>query len=70
MATRLAEAGATNAQIKAITGHKTDREVSRYTKAAAQKKLAGSAMLLIESEPGTKSANPSETVSKTGGSSH
>lgn len=69
MATRLAEAGATNAQIKAITGHKTDREVSRYTKAAAQKKLAGSAMQLIESKPGTKSANPSETVSKIGGSS-
>jgi integrase len=69
MATRLAEAGATTEQIKAVTGHKTDSEVSRYTKAASQKKLAGSAMQLIESEPGTKSANPCETVSKTGESS-
>ncbi|MBS0269482.1 MAG: tyrosine-type recombinase/integrase [Proteobacteria bacterium] len=64
MATRLAEAGATTEQIKAVTGHETDAEVSRYTKAASQKKLAGSAMLLIESEPGTKSANPHGAVSK------
>jgi len=70
MAKRLAEAGATNAQIKAITGHKTDREVSRYTKAAEQKKLAGAAMQLIESEPETKPANPCEKVSKTGEASH
>lgn len=69
MATRLAEAGATTEQIKAVTGHETDAEVSRYTKAASQKKLAGSAMQLIESEPRTKSANPCETVSRKGGSS-
>jgi len=69
MASRLAEAGATTEQIKGITGHETDAEVRRFTKAVSQKKLVGSAMQLIESEPGTKSANPCETVSKTGESS-
>lgn len=43
-ARRLAEAGCTNQQIKAITGHKTDREVSRYTAAADQVRLAEQAM--------------------------
>lgn len=43
-ARRLAEAGCTNQQIKAITGHKTDREVSRYTAAADQVRLADQAM--------------------------
>jgi integrase len=44
-ARRLAEAGCTNQQIKAITGHRTDREVSRYTAAADQERLAEQAML-------------------------
>jgi integrase len=43
-ATRLAEAGATESEIGAITGHRTSREVSRYTKAARQKILAKSGM--------------------------
>lgn len=43
-ARRLAEAGCTNQQIKAITGHKTDKEVSRYTAAADQIRLAEQAM--------------------------
>lgn len=43
-ARRLAEAGCTNQQIKAITGHKTDKEVSRYTAAADQGRLATEAM--------------------------
>jgi integrase len=43
-ATRLAEAGASELEIRAITGHQTSREVSRYTKAASQKLLAKSAM--------------------------
>lgn len=43
-ARRMAEAGCTNQQIKAITGHKTDREVSRYTAAADQERLAEQAM--------------------------
>lgn len=43
-ARRLAEAGCTSHQIAAITGHKTLKEVERYTRAAAQKALAASAM--------------------------
>ena len=43
-ARRLAEAGCTANEIAAITGHATLQEVSRYTKAAEQKKLAESAM--------------------------
>lgn len=41
---RLAEAGATNQQIKAWTGHSSDQEVARYTRAADQEKLADSAV--------------------------
>lgn len=43
-ARRLAEAGCTNQQIKAITGHTTDAEVARYTAAANQQILADQAM--------------------------
>lgn len=41
---RLAELGKTNQQIKAVTGHKTDSEVSRYTAAADQLRLAKQAL--------------------------
>lgn len=43
-ATRLAEAGASEHEIMAITGHRTSKEVSRYTRAARQRILAESAM--------------------------
>jgi hypothetical protein len=43
-ASRFAEAGATELENRAITGHQTSREVSRYTKAANQKLMARSAM--------------------------
>ncbi|KFL24956.1 hypothetical protein JP74_22030 [Devosia sp. 17-2-E-8] len=46
-ARRLAEAGCTNQQIKAITGHTTDTEVARYTAAANQQLLADQAMAAI-----------------------
>jgi integrase len=52
-ATRLANAGCTPEQIKAITGHKTLSEVARYTKAADQERNAKQALtnlLLSESE--------------------
>lgn len=42
-ATRLADNGATDKEIMAITGHSTLQEVSRYTKAANQKRLAAQA---------------------------
>ena len=48
-ARRLAEAGCTNAQIKAITGHATDSEVNRYTAAANQATLADQAMDVLSS---------------------
>lgn len=46
-ARRLAEAGCSNKEIMAITGHQTDKEVTRYTKAADQKRLADRAMKAI-----------------------
>lgn len=44
---RLAERGATEKQIMSITGHSTSKEVTRYTKAANQKRLARSAIELL-----------------------
>jgi integrase len=43
-ARRLAEAGCTEHEIAAITGHASLREITRYTKAADQRLLAASAM--------------------------
>jgi integrase len=43
-ATRLANAGCSSDQIKAITGHKTLAEVAHYTQAADQERLARQAM--------------------------
>jgi integrase len=43
-ATRLAELGASDREIMAVTGHQTAKEVDRYTKAARRKVLAESAM--------------------------
>jgi len=43
-ARRLAEAGCTEHEIASITGHASLREISRYTKAADQKRLAVTAM--------------------------
>jgi integrase len=48
-ATRLANAGCTNEQIKAITGHRSDASLAPYVRAADQKRLARQAMAkLIE----------------------
>lgn len=43
-ARKLAEAGATEEQIKAVTGHASSRMVAHYTKGANQRKLARSAI--------------------------
>jgi len=48
MCRRLAEAGCSANQIAAISGHATLHEVSRYTKAADQKRMAIAAMASIE----------------------
>ena len=43
-ASRLAEAGATALEIMAVTGHRSIREIERYTKEASKRKLADSAI--------------------------
>lgn len=47
-ATRLADLGCSNYEIMAITGHKSAREVERYTKNRDQKSLAQRAVLIME----------------------
>jgi integrase len=51
--TRLADAGCTAHQIAAISGHKTLKEVERYTKAADQARLAREAMAKTTAQAGT-----------------
>lgn len=48
-ARRLAEAGCTPLQIGAITGHKTLKEISRYTSAADQERMARDAVMKLNS---------------------
>ena len=55
-ARRLAEAGCTEHEIAAITGHASLREVARYTKAADQKRLAVAAM--EKAKAGTSNVKP------------
>jgi integrase len=57
-ARRLADAGCTQHEIAAITGHASLREVERYTKAADQKRLAAAAMRKMENETCSGSVNP------------
>ncbi|GAK33276.1 site-specific tyrosine recombinase XerC [alpha proteobacterium Q-1] len=49
-AARLAEQGCTEFEIMAITGHRTSKEVTRYTRAASQKTRAESALKRITGE--------------------
>lgn len=64
-ATRLADAGCSESQIMSVTGHKTAKEVQRYTAKRDQRRLAGAAMASIS---GTQSeqvlANPADKVAK------
>jgi len=46
-ATRLADAGCSEAQIMAVTGHATTKEVQRYTRARDQRGLADDAMAKV-----------------------
>jgi len=66
-AARLAELGASEHEIMAVTGHQTSKEVSRYTRAARQKILAESAMARV-SRDGTenKSVPLDQSVQKSG----
>jgi integrase len=54
--TRLADAGKTVHQIAAVSGHKTLKEVERYTKAADQRRLAREA--LLGEQNGSESVEP------------
>jgi hypothetical protein len=47
-ARKLAEAGCSELEIQAITGHATSRMVSHYTKGASQRKRAAAAMTKLE----------------------
>jgi integrase len=49
-AARLAELGCTEFEIMAITGHRTSKEVTRYTRAASQKTRAESALKRMTGE--------------------
>ena len=60
-ARRLAEAGCSANEIAAITGHATLAEVSRYTKAAEQRRLAKAAIRRLAS---AQSHTESQTASK------
>ena len=61
-ARRFAEAGCTNQEIKAWTGHTTDSEVSRYTKGASNRRLSDAAanklLANLETELDKKSHKP------------
>lgn len=57
-AARLAEAGCTDRQIMAITGHRTAKEVDRYTRAAQQKVLAAQAIDLMSAAHARKAIVP------------
>src|SRR5262245_13176819 len=61
-ARRLAEAGCTEHEIAAITGHASLREVARYTKAADQKRLAAAAMEKVKAR--TSSGKPASRFAK------
>ena len=65
-ARRLAEAGCTEHEIAAITGHASLREVQRYTKAADQKRLAAAAMQKVRprTEENTELSNRPQGLTK------
>jgi integrase len=65
-ARRLADAGCTQHEIAAITGHASLREIVRYTRGADQKRLAVSAMnkLRTENETRSESVNDEKPLTK------
>lgn len=57
-ARRLAEAGCTEKEIAAVTGHTTLKEVARYTRAADQKRLAAGAVAKLVEQKTDKNSQP------------
>ena len=66
-AARLAELGASEHEIMAVTGHQTSKEVTRYTRAARQAILAGSAMARLASGEIENKSVPLDDVMKKSG---
>lgn len=60
----LAENGATEKEIAGMSGHKSLREIQRYTKAADQKKLARAALDKLENKRRTKVHNQTDEIGK------
>jgi enterobacteria phage integrase len=60
-ARRLAEAGCTEKEIAAVTGHTTLKEVARYTRAADQKRLAAGAVAELTEQTSDKNSQPANT---------
>jgi integrase len=60
--TRLAEAGCSEKQIAAISGHLSMSEVARYTKAADQARLARDAMVMFSSPRTAQCQTPIQSV--------
>jgi len=66
-AVRLAEAGCSEREIMAITGHRTSRQVAYYTRSVNQKTLSNSAMdKIIAEENRNRSVPLSEAVEQSG----
>jgi integrase len=55
-ARRLAEAGCSEKQIAAVTGHTTLKEVARYTRAANQERLAADAVDMLTEQKAVKNS--------------
>ena len=60
-ARRLAEAGCTEKEIAAVTGHTTLKEVARYTRAADQKRLAAGAVAKLTEQKSDANSQPSKS---------
>jgi len=65
-ARRLAEAGCSERQIMAVTGHKTPKEVTRYTREADQRQLADDAVRRMATKSERNLSNPTERLDKNG----
>jgi integrase len=57
-ARRLAEAGCSEKQIAAVTGHRTLKEVARYTRAADQELLAAQAVDKLTEQKTARNSQP------------
>ncbi len=66
-AAQLAELGATEHEIMAITGHRTSKEVVRYTQAARQKILAERAMAKLSAGQTVNKVSHSQVAKRAGG---